>query len=111
MAVTLNRLIEMMARSSGLFISSTVTGGVATTTLGDTTLTHDINTLYNKWVYIVTASESDIVGEARRITTIAGTTLTVAPAFSATTTVGDTFYILPYNPDVYRDALQKPLAH
>ena len=108
MAVTLNRLIEMMARSSGLFISSTVTTGVATTTLGDTTLTHDINTLYNKWVYIAAAAtQPDIVGQARRITTIAGTTLTVAPAFSETTTIGDTFYILPYNPDVYRDALQE----
>jgi len=107
MAVTLNRSIEMLGRATGFFVSSTATGGSTTTVVDTSIVRYDANILKNKWLYIVTATQSTIVGTSRRISSLSGTTITVDSAYAATTTSGDTYYILSVDPDVMIDSLQQ----
>ena len=107
MAVTLNRSIEMLGRATGFFVSSTATGGSTTTVVDAGIVRYDANILKNKWLFIVTATQSTIVGTSRRISSLSTSTITVDSAYAATTTSGDTYYILSVDPDVMIDSLQQ----
>jgi len=110
MAVTLNRCLEMLGRATGLFVSDSSDSGGSTTTLVDTSIyREDINTLTNKWLYIVSATNTTINGSARRISGIHASngTITVVGAMAASTSSGDTYYIFPFDPQVMTDAIQQ----
>ena len=107
MAITLNRCLEMMARPAGLFVSSDLTanGNAGGTTLEDDSIVrYDTNVLKNKWVYLTSGTYS---GESRRISTVAGSTITVTTAFGGQILDNVTYYILEDDPDVLIDALQQ----
>ena len=108
MAITLVRGLEMMSRPSGLFVSSAATSNGTTTTLVDTSIVrYDTKVLANKWLYMVSATNTDINNTSRRISGVSSSTITTATAFASATTSGDTYFILPYDPDLFRDALQQ----
>lgn len=105
MPVRLSRLREMLARPTGLYISSTTTSAGSDTTVVDTAiLKYDENRLRNKWLLMTSGAAS---GESRRIASLSTSTITVTTAYSATTGSGSTYEILPFDPDLYRDALQR----
>ena len=97
----------MLGRATGFFVSSTATGGSTTTVVDAGIVRYDANILKNKWLYIVTATQSTIVGTSRRISSLSASTITVDSAYAATTTSGDTYYILSVDPDVMIDSLQQ----
>ena len=110
MAVTLNRCLEMLGRATGLFVSDSSSGGGSTTTLVDTSIyRYDINTLTNKWLYIVSATNTTINGSSRRISGIHASngTITVIGAMAASTSSGDTYYIVNFDPQIMTDAIQQ----
>ena len=111
MAITLVRALEMLGRATGLFASGTSDGSGSTTTLVDAVQVyrHDINTLKNKWLYIVNSSNDTVDNTSRRISDIHASngTITVDAAFAATTASGTTYYITAYDPDIMRDSLQQ----
>ena len=110
MAVTLNRCLEMLGRATGLFVSDSSSGGGSTTTLVDTSIyRYDINTLTNKWLYIVSATNTAINGSSRRISSIhdSNGTITVIGAMAASTSSGDTYYIVNFDPQIMTDAIQQ----
>ena len=110
MAVTLNRCLEMLGRATGLFVSDSSSGGGSTTTLVDTSIyRYDINTLTNKWLYIVSATNTTINGSSRRISGIhdSNGTITVIGAMAASTSSGDTYYIVNFDPQIMTDAIQQ----
>ena len=110
MAVTLNRCLEMLGRATGLFVSDSSSGGGSTTTLVDTSIyRYDINTLTNKWLYIVSATNTAINGSSRRISSIhdSNGTITVIGAMAAITSSGDTYYIVNFDPQIMTDAIQQ----
>ena len=110
MAVTLNRCLEMLGRATGLFVSDSSSGSGSTTTLVDTSIyRYDINTLTNKWLYMVSATNTTINGSARRISGIHASngTITVIGAMAAGTSSGDTYYIFPFDPQIMTDAIQQ----
>ena len=107
MAVTLNRSIEMLGRA-GFFVSSAATSGGSTTTLVDTGIVrYDANILKNKWLYMVSATNTAINGTSRRISSLSTSTITVDSAYAAGTSNNDTYYILSVDPDVMLDSLQQ----
>ena len=110
MAVTLNRCLEMLGRATGLFVSDSSDSGGSTTTLVDTSIyRYDINTLTNKWLYIVSATNTTINGSSRRISGIHASngTITVIGAMAASTSSGDTYYIVNFDPQIMTDAIQQ----
>ena len=108
MAVTLNRSIEMLGRATGFFVSSAATSGGSTTTLVDTGIVrYDANILKNKWLYMVSATNTAINGTSRRISSLSTSTITVDSAYAAGTSNTDTYYILSVDPDVMIDSLQQ----
>ena len=111
MAITLVRALEMLGRATGLFASGTSDGSGSTTTLVDAVQVyrHDINTLKNKWLYIVNSSNDTVDNTSRRISDVHASngTITVDAAFAATTASGTTYYITAYDPDIMRDSLQQ----
>jgi hypothetical protein len=110
MAVTLNRCLEMLGRATGLFVSDSSSGGGSTTTLVDTSIyRYDINTLTNKWLYIVSATNTTINGSSRRISGIHASngTITVIGAMAASTSSGDTYYIVNFDPQIMTNAIQQ----
>ena len=110
MAVTLNRCLEMLGRATGLFVSDSSSGGGSTTTLVDTSIyRYDINTLTNKWLYMVSATNTAINGSSRRISGIhdSNGTITVIGAMAASTSSGDTYYIVNFDPQIMTDAIQQ----
>ena len=110
MAVTLNRCLEMLGRATGLFVSDSSSGGGSTTTLVDTSIyRYDINTLTNKWLYMVSATNTAINGSSRRISGIHASdgTITVIGAMAASTSSGDTYYIVNFDPQIMTDAIQQ----
>ena len=110
MAVTLNRCLEMLGRATGLFVSDSSDSGGSTTTLVDTSIyRYDINTLTNKWLYIVSATNTTINGSSRRISGIHASngTITVIGAMAASTSSGDTYYIVNFDPQKMTDAIQQ----
>ena len=111
MAISLHRALEMLGRATGLFASGTSDGSGSTTTLVDAVQVyrHDINTLKNKWLYIVNSSNDTVDNTSRRISDIHASngTITVDAAFAATTASGTTYYITAYDPDIMRDSLQQ----
>lgn len=110
MAVTLNRCLEMLGRATGLFVSDSSSSGGSTTTLVDTSIyRYDINTLTNKWLYMVSATNTAINGSSRRISGIHASdgTITVIGAMAASTSSGDTYYIVNFDPQIMTDAIQQ----
>ena len=110
MAVTLNRCLEMLGRATGLFVSDSSSGGGSTTTLVDTSIyRYDINTLTNKWLYIVSATNTAINGSSRRISSIhdSNGTITVIGAMAAITSSCDNYYIVNFDPQIMTDAIQQ----
>ena len=110
MAVTLNRCLEMLGTATGLFVSDFSSSGGSTTTLVDTSIyREDINTLTNKWLYMVSATNTTINGSSRRISGIhvSNGTITVIGAMAASTSSGDTYYIVNFDPQIMTNAIQQ----
>ena len=100
----------MLGRATGLFVSDSSDSGGSTTTLVDTSIyRYDINTLTNKWLYIVSATNTTINGSSRRISGIHASngTITVIGAMAASTSSGDTYYIVNFDPQIMTDAIQQ----
>jgi hypothetical protein len=96
MAIAFSVIWETLASHTGFFFSGTTTSTGTSTTIVDTSIVrYDVNILVNKWVYIITATESSIVGQSRRIASVASSTITLDSACAATTTGGDTYLIVP----------------
>jgi hypothetical protein len=83
--------IELLFEATELTTALTTTTGGSTTTVLDTSA-FVISEQIGNVVTMVTATEA-IVGESRTVISNTADALTVAPAFSATTTVGDTYTI------------------
>ena len=110
MAVTLNRCLEMLGTATGVFVSDSSSSGGSTTTLVDTSIYREaINTLTNKWLYMVSATNTTINGSSRRISGIhdSNGTITVIGAMAAITSSGDTYYIVNFDPQIMTDAVQQ----
>ena len=111
MAITLVRALEMLGRATGLFASGTTDGTGSTTTVVDAVQVyrHDINTLKNKWLYILDSANDTVDNTSRRISDIHASngTITVDAAFSAIPGSGVAYYITAYDPDIMRDSLQQ----
>ena len=111
MAITLDRALEMLGRATGLFVSGTSSGSGSTTTLVDAVdiYRYDINTLKNKWLYILDSANDTVDNTSRRISDIHASngTITVDAAFSAIPGSGVAYYITAYDPDIMRDSLQQ----
>jgi len=84
--------IELLFEATELTTPLTTTTGGSTTTVLDTSA-FVISEQIGNVVTMVTATEAAIVGESRTVISNTADALTVAPAFSATTTVGDTYTI------------------
>ncbi len=92
-----------MMKEFGFFISSTTTSGGSTTTLVDTgILKYDANRLKDKWV-LITSGNNDT--EARRISSVSSSTITVTTAFSNTVATSVTYEIMAVDPDHPHDAI------
>ena len=111
MAITLVRALEMLGRATGLFVSGTTDGTGSTTTVVDAVqiYRYDVNTLKNKWLYILDSSNDTVDNTSRRISDIHASngTITVDAAFSAIPGSGVAYYITAHDPDIMRDSLQQ----
>jgi hypothetical protein len=107
MVVTRARLRELLGRSAGFFFDSTTTsqGNSGGTTLIDTAiLKYDTAELADKWL-LQTSGNND--GEARRITSVSSSTITVTSAYTNRVESGVTYEIVTHDPDTMQDALQQ----
>ncbi len=111
--MTRAELRERLGKATGFFYSGKATGSGTTTSLEDTQIQrYDAGRLKNKWLYIVSASEGDLEGVARRISSVSGSTITVVAAFVDDTkapAVDDTYEILEHDPLLYHDATAQSL--
>lgn len=115
MAVTFNRLIELMSRANGFYFFGTATGG-STITIEDTSsdgfnaLSDDRTT--GKWARIVTdagGSNAAPEEESRKVSSVSTTTATVDTAYSAEPVSGDTYELTPYHPQDMKDSIQQAI--
>ena len=111
MAITLVRALEMLGRATGLFVSGTTDGTGSTTTVVDAVqiYRYDVNTLKNKWLYILDSANDTVDNTSRRISDIHASngTITVDAAFSAIPGSGVAYYITAHDQDIMRDSLQQ----
>ena len=94
--VTRKELRQQLAKEVGFFLEGVATGG-STSTIADTSSdgpdSYDDNVLTGKWAYVTTdagGSGAAPEGEARKVSSVSTTTLTVNTNWSATTASGDT---------------------
>lgn len=110
MAYTRKQLRQLLARSVGQYFSGTVDSG-STTTIVDTELARwaTDDALIGAWVYITAAGAAAPEGEYRRVSdyTASSKTLTVDPAFTATTQAGDTYdlFLAPLSIEDWDDCI------
>ena len=97
MAITGERLRELMAQALGFYFSGTNTGTSSSAVTDANIARYDTGSLTNKWV-LITSGNRDT--QSRRIASTASTTSTLVTALSGALANGDTFLILPYDPDV-----------
>ena len=111
--MTRAELRERMGKATGFFYSGKATASGTTVTVKDTQIQrYDAGRLKNKWLYIVSASESALEGVARRISSIYGSTITVVAAFVDDTkapALGDIYEVLDHDPLLYHDAISQAL--
>lgn len=105
--ITREAFRQRFAKSTGFTFFSTTTSGGSSTTLVDTgILKIDTDRLKDKWV-LITSGTADT--EARRISSVSTSTITVTAAYSATIATSVTYEILAYDPDWMHDAIDEAL--
>jgi hypothetical protein len=110
--ISLNRLVELLARATGFYEAGTATGTHSTTTLQDTSTTTfnhiDDNILKGKWLTITdTTDDAAPEGESRKVSSVSTTTLTVDNAFTVEPADNDTYELTPFMRQYYVDAIQE----
>lgn len=115
MAVTGNRLRALMASGLGYYFSGTASGG-STTTIADTSAdgfdAEDDNETEGKWAHLIAADGFSLgapEGQARLVTSVSTSTLTVDTAYTAAVVSTDPYELLPYHPRVYNDAIAQAI--
>ena len=111
---TLNRLVELLARSTGFYHEGTATGSHSTSTLQDTTASGfnklDDNIIKGKWLTITdTTDDAAPEAESNKILSVSTTTATVDTVYSAAPANSDTYEITPFMRQYYVDAIQAAL--
>ena len=111
---TLNRLVELLARSTGFYHEGTATGSHSTSTLQDTTASGfnklDDNIIKGKWLTITdTTDDAAPEAESNKILSVSTTTATVDTVYSAAPANSDTYEITPFMRQYYVDAVQAAL--
>lgn len=101
---TRSRLRTMFARATGFYFSGTNTGTADNTVVDANIPRYDTGRLRDLWVLITSGTRS---GESRRISSVTSSTATLVTALSGVLANGDTFEILPYDPDIMNEALQE----
>lgn len=105
MAVTTRAVLrENLAKATGFYYSGTNTGTANNTVVDTGIQRYDTVTLVNLWVLMTSGNNA---GNARRISSVSGSTATVTTAWANANANGDTFEILPYDPDILHDALEE----
>ncbi len=100
------RLTVLLATATGFYFSGTNTG-TANNTVVDTGLQRwDTNRLIDRWVYI---TSGDRVDESRRILSVSTSTATLVTALSGVLSSGNTFNVLPFDPDIMHFAIEEAL--
>lgn len=112
--ITLNRLVELLARSTGFYHEGTAAGSHSTSTLQDTTLTGfdklDDNIIKGKWLTITdTTDDAAPEAESNKILSVSTSTATVDTIYTAAPANGDTYEITPFMRQYYVDAIQAAL--
>ena len=103
---TRSRLRALLATATGFYYGGTNTG-TATNTVVDTNLQRwDTGRLIDRWV-LMTAGNND--GESRRIASVSTSTATVGTAFSGSNANGNTFDVLPFDPNIMHYALEEAM--
>jgi hypothetical protein len=103
---TRSRLRALLATATGFYYGGTNTG-TATNTVVDTGLQRwDTGRLIDRWV-LMTAGNND--GESRRISAVSTSTATVGTAFSGSNANGNTFDVLPFDPNIMHYALEEAM--
>ena len=113
--VTRKELRQQLAKEVGFFLEGVATGG-STSTIADTSSdgpdSYDDNVLTGKWAYVTTdagGSGAAPEGEARKVSSVSTTTLTVNTNWSATTASGDTYELLAYHPNELHRATESAI--
>ena len=101
--VTQATLREYFSRELGFWFSGTNTGTATNTVVDANIERYDTGRLRDKWVLMTSGSNDDL---SRRIASVTTSTATLVSAFGAANANGNTFEIVPYDPDVMQDALQ-----
>lgn len=101
-----SRLREMFCRATGWYFSGTNTGTANNTVIDANIARYDTGRLRDRWVLITSGTRS---GESRRILSVSGSTATLVTALSGVLANGDTFEIVPYDPNDIHDALREAI--
>jgi len=103
---TRERLRALLATATGFYYGGTNTGTATTTVVDTGILRWDTGRLIDRWV-LMTAGNND--GQSRRISAVSSSTATVGTAFSGSNANGNTFEILPFDPDIMHYALEEAM--
>lgn len=110
MATTaLSRLRAMLAYPTGTYISASATGagaGDGTTVVSTDIVKYDANTLKNRWLLLTSGTYS---GQARRISSVSSSTITVTSAFGGQVASAVTFEVVPWDPAIAHAMLQQAM--
>jgi predicted small integral membrane protein len=101
----------MLARATGFYHQGTATGG-STSTIADSSAggfdAYEDTQVKQKWAHVITdggGSNAAPEGEARRVSSVSTTTLTVGTLYSAAVASGDVYELLSFHPRLYNDAI------
>ena len=103
------RLRDLFSNAVGFWFGSTTTGAgaIGGTTAVDTGIQRfDTVRLVDKWLLITSGTA---IGEARRISTVSASTITVGLAYSAQIASGVTYEVMTYDPDISHAALEQAI--
>ena len=103
---TRSRLRALLATATGFYYSGTNTGTTTNTVVDTGILRWDTGRLIDRWVYMTAGTNT---GESRRISAVSTSTATVGTAFSGANANGNTFEILPFDPDIMHYSLEEAM--
>lgn len=104
-AVLRQRLSEWRGQ---LITGTTSSGGTTTTAIAATIVNYDAGLLANRWLLLTSGNNS---GEARRISSVSSTTITVKSAFTNTVATSVTFEIHAHDPALLHNAINRATEH
>ena len=104
---TRSRLRELLGEATGYWFGGTTTsaGNVGGTTAVSSAIQRfDTVRLVDRWLLITSGTNA---GEARRISSVSGSTITVGLAYTGQVAISVTYEIMTYDPDILQAALEQ----